>query len=334
VDQWRARLAAFLDLDPRSIGVIGGGKKKPTGRIDVATIQSLVHKGRVSDVVAGYGHVVVDECHHVSAVSFERVLSEVKARYVLGLTATPRRRDGHHPIVEMQLGPVRHAIGARAQAAAAGFAHQLVVRETEFRADWTREHGIQALYGRLAADENRNALILDDAIAALAAGRSPLVLTERRDHLEYLEAKLRPAARHLVVLHGGMTAKERRFALAQLAEIPSTEERALLATGRFIGEGFDDPRLDTLVLALPVAWRGTLVQYAGRLHRAHAGKSEVRIHDYVDVHVPVLAKMFAKRLRGYRAIGYESVPVKARERPQELTIEYDGPDGANTEDLD
>ncbi len=331
VDQWRARLAGFLDMDPKAIGVIGGGKRKPNGRIDVATIQSLVRHGQVSDVVAGYGHVVVDECHHVSAVSFERVLSEVKARYVLGLTATPRRRDGHHPIVEMQLGPVRHVIGARAHAAAAGFSHHLVVRETEFRSDWSRELGIQTLYGRLAADDARNALILDDAIAALDARRSPLVLTERRDHLEYLASKLRPASRHLIVLHGGMTVREHRAALAKLSEIPATEERALLATGRFIGEGFDDPRLDTLVLALPVAWRGTLVQYAGRLHRAHAGKSDVRIHDYVDVHVPVLAKMFGKRLRGYRAIGYEQVPVSSRDGTRELKIEYDDTDGAEAE---
>jgi superfamily II DNA or RNA helicase len=325
-DQWVARLAAFLDLDPKEIGIIGGGKRKPTGRIDVATFQSLVRGGSVKDVVADYGHVVVDECHHVSAVSFERVLSEVKARYVLGLTATPRRRDGHHPIVEMQLGPVRVAIGARDQAAAQGFAHRLIARETAFRTDWSRERGIQALYAKLAADETRNALLLDDVIASLEAGRSPLLLTERRDHLDYLARKLRPAARHLVVLHGGMKAKERRAALAALSEIPAAEERAVIATGRFIGEGFDDPRLDTLVLAMPVAWRGTLVQYAGRLHRIHAGKSEVRIYDYVDGNVPVLARMFGKRLRGYRALGYEDgLEEAAKAGARELTIEYDAP---------
>lgn len=335
VDQWVARLAAFLGLDPKEIGVIGGGKRKPTGRLDVATIQSLVRGGEVKDLVAGYGHVVVDECHHVSAASFERVLSEAKARYVLGLTATPRRRDGHHPIVEMQLGPVRFAIGARAQAAARGFAHRLFVRETAFRAEWSRDQGIQALYAMLAADETRNALVLDDVIGALEAGRSPLLLTERRDHLEYLAGKLRHAARHLVVLHGGMTARERKGALTALSEIPASEERAVIATGRFIGEGFDDPRLDTLVLAMPVAWRGTLVQYAGRLHRVHAGKSEVRVHDYADTSVPVLARMFGKRLRGYRALGYERDDHQpTRTVPRELSIDYerdpaapDEPDG-------
>jgi superfamily II DNA or RNA helicase len=176
----------------------------------------------------------------------------------------------------------------------------------------------------LAADEARNALVLDDVLAALEAGRSPLLLTERRDHLDYLADKLRPATRHLIVLHGGMAARERKAALAALSEIPASEERAVIATGRFIGEGFDDPRLDTLVLALPIAWRGTLVQYAGRLHRLHAGKSEVRIYDYVDRNVPVLAKMFGKRLRGYRALGYQDgLDRVADSGTRELTIEYE-----------
>ena len=323
-DQWVARLAAFLDIPPKEIGLIGGGKRRPTFHIDVATFQSLVRHGRVQDIVADYGHVVVDECHHVSAASFERVLSDVKARYVLGLTATLRRRDGHHPIVEMQLGPVRHTIGARGAATASGLHLALHVRETDFRADWSRAHGVQKLYAILSTDADRNALILDDVISALAAGRSPLLLTERRDHLEFLAERLRPAARHLVVLHGGMSAKERRSAFSTLADLPDTAERAVIATGRFIGEGFDDPRLDTLVLAMPVAWRGTIVQYAGRLHRTHAGKREVRIYDYLDGYVPVLAKMFDKRLRGYRALGYERRPGPSAPAPRrELTVEYE-----------
>jgi superfamily II DNA or RNA helicase len=324
VDQWVERLSAFLGLGRGDIGVVGGGKRKPTGRIDVAMIQSLLREGKVQDLVADYGHVIVDECHHVSASSFERVLSEVKARYVLGLTATPRRRDGHHPIVEMQLGPTRMVVDGRGQAATRGFEQKLFVRDTMFTAEWSRSEGIQALYAKLAADEARNALIIDDTIAALESGRSPLLLTERRDHLEYLARRLRPAARHLVVLHGGMKPKDRREALAQLAEIPATEERAVIATGRYIGEGFDDPRLDTLVLAMPIAWRGTLVQYAGRLQRQHAGKIELRVYDYDDAKAPVLAKMFQKRLRGYRALGYEpTVDERAVRPPRELTIDYE-----------
>lgn len=306
LDQWRAQLALFLDLKPGDIGQIGGGKFVPNGRLDVAMLQSLVRREDVADLVAGYGHVVVDECHHVPAVSFERVMQEVRARYVTGLTATPQRRDGHQPILEFQIGPVRFAIDPRSSAAEHVFEHRLVVRETSFRLAEAAAPGIQVLYGALAADRSRNDMILDDVAQALVEGRSPVLLTERRDHLEHLAERMQDHVRHLVVLRGGMGAKQRREVSEQLASIPAGEERLLLATGRFLGEGFDDARLDTLFLALPVSWKGTLVQYAGRLHRQSHGKSEVRIYDYVDRHVPMLARMFERRMKGYRAMGYAS----------------------------
>jgi superfamily II DNA or RNA helicase len=305
LDQWVAQLAMFLGLDPKTIGQIGAGKRNPTGRLDVAMLQSLVREGRVDDVVAGYGHVIVDECHHVPAVSFERVLSEVKARYLTGLTATPRRRDGLHPILEMQLGPVRFAVDAKSQAARRPFEHRLIARDTAFVGGaLDAAQGIQTLYAALAGDERRNRLILDDVVQAIQERRSPILLTERKDHLEHLAIRLRPFVQHLVVLRGGMTPSERREVTAQLAGIPENEPRLVLATGRYIGEGFDDARLDTLFLTMPVSWKGTLVQYAGRLHRLHPSKTEVRIYDYVDRQVPLFQRMFEKRLRGYRAIGY------------------------------
>lgn len=305
LDQWVAQLSVFLGIDPKEVGQIGASKRTRNGHLDVAMIQSLVRKGRVDDVVASYGHVVVDECHHLPAVSFERVLAEAKARYVVGLTATPQRRDGHHPITEMQLGPVRFEIGSKNRAAVRPFEQRLYVRNTGFR--MTSEDGartIQQLYAALVADEKRNALILDDVIRSLEEGHSPILLTERKDHLDYLASRLERFTRHLVVLRGGMGAKERRSVKERLAAIPESEERLVLATGRYVGGGFDDARLDTLFLALPVSWRGTLIQYAGRLHRPHSGKREVRIFDYVDGDVPMLLRMFEKRLRGYRAIGY------------------------------
>jgi len=305
LDQWVARLSMFLGLETEDVGRIGGGKRGPNMRLDVAIIQSLVRRGIVDDLVAAYGHVIVDECHHVPAVSFERVLSEVRARYVLGLTATPDRRDGHRPILEMQLGPVRHAIDPRSRAARRAFEQRLVVRETEFRLNGEgAELGIQGIYRALAADEARNGQILDDVIRAVEEGRSPILLTERRDHLMFFAERLRSSVRHLVVLRGGMTLKERREVGALLAGLPEGEKRVVLATGRYVGEGFDDARLDTLFLAAPVSWKGTLVQYTGRLHRPHPAKTEVRIVDYVDPQVPVLMRMFEKRLRTYRAIGY------------------------------
>lgn len=326
LDQWVAQLSMFLGIEEKEIGRIGGGKRKPNGRLDVAMIQSLVRQGRVDDLVETYGHVIVDECHHVPAVSFERILSEVKARYVLGLTATPHRRDGHHPILEMQLGPVRFAVDPRSQAARRPFDHRLIVRETTIRLEGSRaDAGIQGIYAALAEDEARNRLILDDVLHTLEEGRSPILLTERRDHLEYFAEQLRGFVRHLVVLQGGMTAKERREIGARLAAVPDGEERLVLATGRYVGEGFDDRRLDTLVLAMPVSWKGTLVQYTGRLHRLHPRKSEVRIFDYVDREVPVLMRMFERRLRTYRAIGYVrgEAPVGGAEEIRERTVEYD-----------
>ncbi|MBM4131672.1 restriction endonuclease subunit R, partial [bacterium] len=326
LDQWIGQLALFLGIEPKDVGQIGAGKARPTGRLDVAMVQSLVRKGSVSDLVAGYGQVIQDESHHCPAVSFERVLAEMKARYVVGLTATPQRRDGHHPILTMQLGPVRFAVDARSREARRPFDHKLVIRETEFSSNGRLgDAGIQELYAALAADQRRNDLIFDDVVRALEERRSPILLTERRDHLEYFAERLRRFTRHLVVLHGGMKPRERREVMGQLASIPNGEERLLIATGRYIGEGFDDARLDTLFLALPVSWKGTLIQYTGRLHRLYPGKNEVRIYDYVDHAVPMLMKMFEKRLRGYRAIGYardEAAPGR-RDVEDGAIVEYD-----------
>jgi superfamily II DNA or RNA helicase len=327
LDQWVAQLSQFLGLDTKAIGQIQGAKRTPTGRIDVAMIQSLVRREAVADLVAGYGQVIVDECHHLPAVQFERVLRETRARYVVGLTATPQRRDGHHPITEMQLGPVRFKIDSKSQAATRPFEHRLVVRETSFRPSGADQRGgIQELYGGLARDEARNAMILSDVVRALEERRSPILLTERKEHLDYFTSRLARVARHLVVLQGGMGAKTDREVRARLDAIPPNEERLLIATGRYIGEGFDDARLDTLFLAMPISWKGTLVQYTGRLHRLHPGKREVRIFDYVDREVPMLLRMFEKRLRGYRAIGYArgEAPLGYAEPKEDLTIEYDG----------
>ena len=310
LDQWVARLGAFLDVPPGTIGVIHGGKKKPTGTIDVALMQSLVRQGVVSDAVANYGQLVVDECHHLSAVSFEAIAREAKARYVLGLSATVTRKDGHHPIIFMQCGPVRHRVDARKQAADRPFEHKVAFRTTSFRATRAmpgEQVAIQELYAQLAVDQTRNDLIFEDIVAALEAGRSPVVITERKDHLTLLAGRLSKFAKNVVVLQGGMGARELRATAETLATIPETEERLLIATGRYLGEGFDDARLDTLFLTMPISWRGTLAQYAGRLHRLHEAKRDVIIFDYVDANEPMLAKIAGKREAGYRSLGYKPI---------------------------
>jgi len=249
--------------------------------------------------------VIVDECHHLSAFSFEQVLKQVRAKYVVGLTATPVRRDGHHPIITMQCGPIRYRTDAKSQAAARPFDHRVVTRGTGFAMPVADvEPGIQAIYSALAADSTRNELIIADVLAAVASGRSPLVLTERTEHRDSLAAALSESAAAVFIMSGGMGAKRRRAIAEAMAATPAEAPRVIVATGRCVGEGFDDARLDTLFLAMPVAWRGTLQQYAGRLHREHAGKVDVIIYDYVDHGVPVLARMHQKRLAGYLAMGY------------------------------
>ena len=305
LDQWRARLATFLDVPPASIGQIGGGKTVRTGEIDVAVIQSLQRKGEVRDFVAEYGHVIVDECHHLSAFTFEQVLMQVKARFVVGLTATPFRKDGHQPIIFMQCGPIRFNLSARKAAEASTFEHLVIPRNTEFRPpDPDGEVTIQDLYAAMVTDAARNDLIVRDLTEALQSRRSPLLLTGRTDHLEQFAARLSSITPNVFILRGGMGRKQRRVALESITAVGEDEPRVILATGSYIGEGFDDARLDTLFLAMPVSWKGTLQQYVGRLHRTHHNKKEVRVYDYVDSQVPMLARMFKKRLAGYEAIGY------------------------------
>jgi len=305
LDQWIQRLTQFLDIDAKQIGIIGAGKSKPTGRLDVATVQSLGRQRNLQELLAGYGHVLVDECHHVPAVTTERVLRSATARCVTGLTATPYRRDGHHPIIAMQCGPIRHEIDRHTAHSGEALSLRIVRRETTFDPSvLPTDPGIQEIYGALATDEQRIELIARDTIQLTVDGRSPIILTERREHLHRLAKRLRGRGAALIELHGDMRPRARRAALEQLMTISGDTPRVLLATGRYIGEGFDDPRLDTLLLAMPIAWKGTVVQYAGRLHRPHPGKHDALVYDYVDSELPVLRRMFAKRLKTYHALGY------------------------------
>jgi superfamily II DNA or RNA helicase len=306
--QWIERLSTFLGIPARAIGRIGGGRRRPTGLLDVAIIQSMVRKGVVDDLVASYGHLIVDECHHLSAQSFEQVARQAKAKFVTGLSATVTRKDGHHPIIFMQCGPARFRLSARYCVATHPFEHTVMVRPTGFRPLRPAEPNLRIqfhkLYEELIADEERNRLIYQDVTQAVRDGRSPLVLTERNEHLDSLANQLALEVQHLVVLRGGMGKKELEALQARLAAIPAEEGRVLLATGRYIGEGFDEARLDTLFLTLPVSWHGTIAQYVGRLHRLYDGKREVRVYDYADLNVPMLARMFDRRCHSYEAIGY------------------------------
>jgi superfamily II DNA or RNA helicase len=299
--QWQERLQAFLGVGKGVIGTIGGGKAKPTGRIDIAVMQSLSRQGEVSALVENYGQVIVDECHHVGAASFDAILKRTNAKFVLGLTATPIRRDGQQPIIFMQCGPIRHTA---VRPASAPHDLEVVPRSRYSRIDLPTTAGIQDVFQHLVSDTARTAAIAAEIAAAFEQGRKVLVLTERTKHLDAIRVAVTLQAPHPFVLHGRMSKKQRAALIAEIDALAPDAPRILLATGKLVGEGFDHPPLDTLVLAMPVSWKGTLQQYAGRLHREHADKTDVRIIDFVDTGHPALLRMWDKRQRGYRAMGY------------------------------
>lgn len=301
MDQWASRLSSFLNIEEKQIGKLSGGKRKVTGQIDIALMQSLNKQGTVDDLIANYGQIIVDECHHLSAFSFEQILKAAKAKYILGLTATPIRRDGHHPIIFMQCGGIKHR--AKDHPQNRPFEHEVLTINTGYKLPAETE-AIHEIYAHITNSASRNQKIIEDIKAALSDGRSPLVLTERKEHLFMLEAHLIEFSENLITLYGGMGTKKRRQQMEKLTNLPSGASRVILATGKLIGEGFDDPQLDTLFLSMPISWQGTLKQYAGRLHRLNDGKKLVQVYDYVDENIPVMMRMYEKRKKGYKAMGY------------------------------
>jgi superfamily II DNA or RNA helicase len=278
-------------------------------------MQSLVSKGEVKELARNYGMVIVDECHHVTAFSYEQILKSVNSKYVYGLTATPTRKNGHHPISYMQCGKIRYRVDAKAQAEARPFEHYVIPRFTRFRkpAHRSEKWHFSDVYNDIQDSEVRNNLIIQDVIAAVVQGRNPIILTERIKHVEYLAELLASNVKNVIPLTGGGTQKTNRELLDTIANIPIDEPFVLVATGKYVGEGFDMPRLDTLFLAMPISWTGLVQQYVGRLHRLYDGKQEVQVYDYIDVHVEMLENMYRKRLKSYAAIGY-----KTKATPQPL----------------
>jgi Uncharacterized protein conserved in bacteria len=340
LDQWEKSLEQFLEINEvlpepekkrgrkkaRSIiGQIGSGKNTSSGIIDIALVQSLIHNDEVDEIVKSYGMVIVDECHHASSFTFEKVLSTTNAKYVYGLTATPSRQDGQHPVVFMQCGAIRHSVSAKEQASKRNFEHFVIPCFTSFRKPLTQSESdwhITQIYTALAENETRNQQIVADVLDAIENDRTPIILTQRKEHVMLLTDMLKKQTdANIITLVGADSAKKKRLMTELLANIPSTEKLIIVATGKYIGEGFDYPRLDTLFLASPIAWKGTLAQYAGRLHRESPGKQDVIVYDYVDIHIPVLERMYHKRLTGYSQIGYKA--LSSNEEPDRISMIYD-----------
>lgn len=311
LEQWKKSIKEFLGI---TAGTIAGGKDKSTGIIDIAIVNSLTEKG--SDEVRPrsykYGMVIVDECHHVSAFTTENLVNSFKAKYVYGLTATPVRRDGHQHIIFMQCGPILYSTTTKQINEVQGFAHYFQPRFTSFHTVENKEEkepGINDYYEKMCQSDARNQLIIEDVIKSVENRRTPLILSDRISHLEYLEEKLKSAAKNVILITGKGTQKQKKEQLEKLKSVSDDESLIVLATGKYAGEGFDLPRLDTLMLALPFSWKGMLQQYCGRLHRNFEGKEEVQIFDYVDIRIPTFDRMYQNRLKGYKQLGYKLKPM-------------------------
>ena len=301
LDQWLDRVRLLLGLPADQIGRLGAGHSISNGVVDVAMVQSLARSEDLEDITSGYGLVIVDECHHVPAVMFEAVVKRVPARCWLGLTATPYRRDKLEDILILHCGPVRHEIDASA-APSASLDLSLVVHETRYRSADADPH-IQEVFRGLVEDEERTSGICIDVTEAARGGRNCLVLTQWTKHLELIREGLEARGLGPLVLRGGMGKPARTAVLDELAH-PGDGPLVLLATGSYVGEGFDCPILDTLFLTFPIAFKGRIVQYVGRVLRVTDDKRDVEVHDYVDVKVPVLARMHNKRRETFELLGF------------------------------
>ncbi|MCC2252237.1 DEAD/DEAH box helicase [Virgibacillus sp. AGTR] len=319
INQWKEKLLAFLKISEKSIGQIGGGKNKPSHCVDIATIQSLNRNDGVKNSLTEYGQVIVDECHHISAFSFEKVLQHVMANYVYGLTATPSRKDGLHPIMNMQCGPIVYKVSAKKQAKVRPFQHILIPRHTSFKSALEDDEKKMVELGtELVNHQKRNGLIFNDVLKELDNHSTPIILTERIEHIRTLEQMFKGFVKNIIILNGNLSAKQKQQQLNALNEI-SDQETLIIATGKYIGEGFDNDRLDCLFLVYPISWEGTLQQYVGRLHRLHQNKTEVKVYDYVDHQEPFLQSMYKKRLKGYHSIGYRTKEKSAND-PEQMEL--------------
>jgi hypothetical protein len=314
LEQWKKSIKQFLNFTP---GTIAAGKDKSTGIIDIAIVNSLVEKqsDEVKPRSYKYGMLIVDECHHVSAFTTENLVASFKSKYVYGLTATPIRRDGHQKIIFYQCGKILYSTTTKQMNATQSFSHYFIPRFTSFhflaeKAD-NKNPSINQYYEKIIENSARNELIISDVKSAIDNQRTPLILSERLEHLEFLQEQLKDCAQNVILITGKGTQKQKREQLENLNNIPAEESLIILATGKYAGEGFDYPRIDTLMLAMPFSWKGTLSQYCGRLHRNFTGKEEVIIYDYVDFRIPVFDRMYQNRLKGYKQLGYT---IKMKEK--------------------
>lgn len=304
LEQWEEKLKIFLEINKDNIGRLGGGKKKVSNIIDIATMQTLNKNDDLDNVLNNYGQIIIDECHHIAAFTFEKIIKSAKSKYILGLTATPNRKDKYDKIITMQCGPIIHKAVSKI-INEKKVAHMLIPRINKIQSNKDLSQlKLTELYDEIMNDKSRNELIINDIIESFKLGSTPLILTERVEHLNILASMLSKYVDKIVILKGGMKNKQRKATLDMIKSFSKEERFIILATGKYIGEGFDESRLDTLFLTMPISWKGVLQQYAGRLQRMYEGKNIVKIYDYIDDNIPLLVKMYNKRLKGYKNLDY------------------------------
>lgn len=321
LEQWVDELNKFLSIDEEPpiyktksgrkkhrksvIGILHGSKNTLTGIIDVAMVGSMYSKGKFNDFVNSYGMVVMDECHHCGSNTSVEVMQKVNARYVYGVTATPKRGDNLEKIIHMLLGPIRHSYTAKERAVEQGIGHYVYLRYTRVVDTNESKNGINSAYALISTNTVRNEMILADTRICVKEGRTPVILTRYKEQAKYLYDNLQKDADYVFILYGDNSDKENSEVRRKLKEVTRNQSLILVATGQKIGEGFDYPRLDTLMLASPVSFAGRLEQYIGRLNRDYEGKKEVIVYDYVDSHIRVFDNMYSKRLRTYKRTGFQ-----------------------------
>lgn len=331
LEQWVEELNKFLMIDEvppvyqtksgrekrrsSTIGILHGSKNTLTGIIDVAMVGSMYRKGKFNDFINSYGMVLMDECHHCGSNTSIEVMQKVNARYVYGVTATPKRGDHLEKIVHMLLGPVRHSYTAKERAIEQGIGHYVYPRYTRVLDTNENKNDTNGAYALISTNPVRNEMILEDTRSCVKEGRTPVILTRYKEQAKYLYDHLQKDADYVFILYGDNSDKENLEVRKKLKEVSGNQSLILVATGQKIGEGFDYPRLDTLMLAAPVSFAGRLEQYIGRLNRDYEGKTEVIVYDYVDSHICVFDKMYAKRLRTYKRTGFQLItnPVLSKQ---------------------
>lgn len=333
MEQWQDALERFLHIDEEPpeyetptgrkkkrksvIGKLQGVHDSTTGMIDLAMVGSVCKNGEYHKRLKEYGLILVDECHHAASDTIVNILQEVNAKYVYGVTATPFRGDGLEKINYMLLGPIRYKYTSKDRAKEQGIEHLVYPRFTRTvvpRFSQDKMHPNEA-YEIIRNNEERDEFIIRDVKRCVDAGRTPVILSKFIDHSQRLYQRLMDYADKVFLLSGRNSKKEHKEMIKQMNQVKPEESMILVATGKLIGEGFDYPRLDTLIMATPVAWKGVVEQYAGRLNRDYDGKKNVMIYDYVDCHIAMFDRMYHKRLKAYKQIGYDIFSMGSTEKP-------------------